>query len=349
MLKASYTYYILDFRFQAKTSREVMSRKATYFIKVFDDSSPERYGIGECALFRGLSCDDRPDYEAVLAETCKSINNLDIDRLRDYPSILFGVETALLDLKNGGEHKPFPSAWSQGETEIPINGLVWMGSIDEMQRRIEEKLSSGFRCLKFKIGGADFNRELELLKNVRSRYSADKLEIRLDANGAFSPDNALSRLDHLSKLQIHSLEQPIKAGMISNMERICKESPIPIALDEELIGHNFPEDKYELLSRIKPAYIILKPALCGGFSGAMEWISIAKLLSIGWWATSALESNIGLNAIAQWVSTLNTSMPQGLGTGALYYNNIASPLEQIRDVLIYKPSSHWKIPDLQWR
>ncbi len=350
MLKAQYAPYTLLFRSPARTSREVMLRKQTYFIKIFDESEPEKYGIGECAIFRGLSCDDRPEYEEILADTCRDINNLNPEKLRNWPSILFGVETAMFDLKNGAIRRPFPSSWSLGKTEITINGLVWMGSIEEMQTRIEEKLSQGFRCLKFKIGGEDFDHEYELLHNVRHRFPANKLEIRLDANGAFTPANAMEKLERLSALNIHSIEQPIKAGQVREMAILCHESPIPIALDEELIGHNEPEKMYSLLSDIRPAYIILKPALCGGFSGAMQWISIAGLISgIGWWATSALESNIGLNAIAQWVSTLSPSIPQGLGTGALYTNNIPSPLFQRADILGYEPSAAWNIPELQWR
>lgn len=350
MLKALYAPYTLLFRSPARTSREVMLRKQTYFIKIFDDSEPEKFGIGECALFRGLSSDDRPDYEAMLAKTCREIDHLDSEMLRDWPSVLFGVETAMFDLKNGAMRRPFPSPWSLGESEITINGLVWMGSIDEMQSRIEEKLERGFHCLKFKVGGEDFDLEYELLRNVRRRYPADRLEIRLDANGAFTPSNAMSRLDRLSALDIHSIEQPIKAGQEQEMALLCSESPIPIALDEELIGHNRPEDMFRLLSTIRPAYVILKPTLCGGFSGAMQWISMASLIpGIGWWATSALESNIGLNAIAQWVSTLSASIPQGLGTGALYTNNIPSPLFQRHDSLGYDPSGVWHIPEMQWR
>lgn len=349
MLKATYAPYTLDFRFEARTSREVMTSKQTYFIKIWDDSEPHKFGLGECALFRGLSCDDVPDYEATLRTVCQDINELDAERLTDFPSIKFGVETAMQDLKNGGIRQPFPSTWSRGESEIEINGLVWMGSIDLMRQRIEEKLTQGFKCLKFKIGGEDFDSEFRLLENVRKEFSPDKLEIRLDANGAFTPKNALDRLNRLSVLDIHSLEQPIKAGQIEAMSRICAESPIDIALDEELIGVNNPEDKYSLLKKISPRYIILKPALCGGFTGAMQWISIASLLDIDWWATSALESNIGLNAIAQWVSTLNVTRPQGLGTGALYRNNITSPIRQERDVILYDTEASWNIPDLDWQ
>ncbi len=349
MLKAQFARYCLHFRQPARTSREVLTEKPTYFIKIFDESAPETFGIGECAVFKGLSFDDRPDYETKLAHVCDNINDITMDELREWPSILFGIETAMLDLKNGGVRKPFPSAWSDGDSAITINGLVWMGSIDEMRGRIEEKIAGGFKCLKFKIGGEDFNEELSLIRNVRERFSPSELEIRLDANGAFTPENALNRIGQLAPYCIHSLEQPVRAGQIDEMARICRESPIDIALDEELIGVCNPEEKYSLLEKIRPSYVILKPTLCGGISGSMEWISIAELQSIGWWATSALESNIGLNAIAQWVSTMKVEMPQGLGTGALYTNNIPSPIIQTRDVIRYNPETSWDIPNLEWK
>lgn len=349
MLKAEYVAYRLVFKEPARTSRQTMKDKLTYFIRITDDEKPGICGLGECALFEGLSFDDRPDYEAKLHETCRDINFLDVEDMRKWPSILFGVEMALLDLRNGGHRTPFPSSWSEGRSEIAINGLIWMGNIEEMRRRIDEKLAAGFLCLKFKIGGEDFSQEMRLLENVRKHYTPETLEIRLDANGAFTAENALDRLNTLAPLHIHSLEQPIKAGQWEAMACICRESPIDIALDEELIGLTDAESKFRMLSEVRPRYIILKPALCGGFSGAREWISIAELLNIGWWATSALESNIGLNAIAQWVSTMNVEMPQGLGTGALYTNNIPSPVEQIRDVLIYNPEKDWQIPSFEWK
>lgn len=349
MFKAAYAPYTLNFLFEARTSRETMHCKPTYFVKVWAEDSPEVYGIGECALFRGLSCDDTPDYEQRLLETCRNINSVDSESLRNMPSILFGVETAILDLKNGGKRIPFNTPWNNGETSISINGLVWMGSVELMRERIEQKLSEGFRCIKFKIGGEDFEQEFGLLKALRDRFTPEELEIRLDANGAFTPQNALERLNRLSQLTIHSLEQPIKAGQWSELKRICAQSPIPIALDEELIGVNAPADKFRMLQEIKPQYIILKPALCGSFSGASEWISMAQLLDIGWWATSALESNIGLNAIGEWVSTLGVTIPQGLGTGGLYSNNIKSPLYCKGPHLFHDASNHWIIPKLDWK
>lgn len=347
-MRASYCRYILKFKAPATTSREVMTTKETYFIKLWDDADPTIYGIGECAIFRGLSADDTPEYENTLAQLCHNISNDADTDLTNYSSIKFGLETALFDLKNGGIRRIFATDWSDGNSEIAINGLVWMGNKDEMYLRIKEKLSVGFRCIKLKIGGINFDRELDLLKYIRSKFSANDLEIRLDANGAFAPDNALARLSLLSQYTIHSIEQPIKPAQWDAMRRLCQTSPIPIALDEELIGLNTDADQVQMLDAIMPHYIILKPALCGGLSGADRWIALAEARNIGWWATSALESNIGLNAIAQWVSTYQPEIPQGLGTGALYTNNIPSPLVQERDILRYNSLSGWDIPELNW-
>ena len=343
MLKASYKKYILKFHSPAITSRATMLDKETYFIKIWDKSIPNVYGIGECAIFRGLSADDTPEYEQELSYICENINHISVKDI-DFSSIRFGVETALNDLRNGGKRVIFNTKWLSGLNPIQINGLIWMGNYSEMLNRLHEKLEQGFNCIKLKIGGIDFNKELKILKHIRSNFSADDLQLRLDANGAFTPNNALEHLERLSKYNIHSIEQPIKQDQWDKMAVICKNSPIPIALDEELIGINNFEQKIELIETIRPAYLILKPSLCGGFIGSQEWIELATKYNVGWWATSALESNIGLNAIAQWVSTLPITMPQGLGTGALYLNNISSPLEQIDDVLTYNPTAKWQIP-----
>ena len=343
-MKATYTPYRLNFINPAKTSRDTLLSRDTYYIKVWDDCDPTRYGIGECAIFRGLGDDDRPDYEERLGELCRSINRAgtpDMIEWPQYTSLRFGLETALNDLANGGRRIIFPTAWSEGKTEIPINGLIWMGNAEEMLARIDEKLKAGFRCVKLKIGGIDFNEELKLLRYIRDRFPADELELRLDANGAFTPGNALVRLEALARYGIHSIEQPIKPRQYDALNLICRESPIAIALDEELIGLHHRHDKETMLDAVNPSYIILKPSLCGGFNSADEWIELATQRNIGWWATSALESNIGLNAIAQWVSQHHTDMPQGLGTGMLYSNNFASPLRQVRDVLIYDPHLKW--------
>lgn len=343
MLKASYKQYSLIFSSPAITSRATMLEKETFFIKIWDSNNPSIYGLGECALFRGLSAEDNIDYEYQLRYICNNINNISINNIK-YSSIRFGVETALNDLQNGGQRIIFKSSWLDGYNPIPINGLIWMGNFAEMKERIIKKLEAGYNCIKLKIGGINFNKEIKLLKFIRSNFPTDSIQIRLDANGAFTPENVLTHLDKLSKYNIHSIEQPIKQGQWDSMATICKESPIPIALDEELIGIDDKNKKLEMLQQINPAYIILKPSLCGGFLGSTEWIELANQNNIRWWITSALESNIGLNAIAQWVTTLNTSMPQGLGTGMLYTNNINSPLEQVDDVLTYNQNKSWEIP-----
>lgn len=345
MLKAKYSKYNLLFNSPASTSRATMQEKETFFVKIWDSSNPNIFGIGECAIFRGLSAEDNIDYENTLNEICDNIDNIDPIEVKQ-SSIRFGLETALLDLKNGGKRIIYNTNWTNGFNHIPINGLIWMGNYSEMLNRIIEKVEAGFSCIKLKIGGIDFKKELKLLRFIRSNFSQDDLQLRLDANGAFTPENALEHLNQLAKYNIHSIEQPIKPKQWEKMAHICKNSPIPIALDEELIGINDINQKYDLLNTISPAYIILKPSLCGGFHGANEWISIAQNQNINWWATSALESNIGLNAIAQWISTFNYSIPQGLGTGMLYKNNIESPLQQIDDVLTYNKAKNWDIPSI---
>lgn len=327
MLYASYSKYTLDFKTPAWTSRGVLTQKDTYFLRLMDDASPDKVGLGECALFRGLGCDDVPDYENVLADLCWNINDR-VDRLselyKDYPSILFGFETAIADLKNGACQRPFPSDFTKGEGSIPTNGLIWFGKIDDMLSQIRTKIDAGFSCIKLKIGAGDFQEEVELLRKVRSQYSASDIELRVDANGAFKPSEALGKLETLSKLNLHSIEQPIMAGQYEEMAKLCVQSPLPIALDEELIGVNQKEKKESLLSMLKPQYIVLKPSLHGAFSGAKEWIDIAEKNGVAWWITSALESNVGLNAIAQWTYTLSVGRPQGLGLGSLYVNNVPS-------------------------
>ena len=323
---------VLHFKQPAGTSRGVYTIRKIWLIHLSDG---QREGVGECAPLPDLSCDAGPDYrealEKVCAEFCRQGHNGDcpqcvlsmIPELRDYPSMLFGLETALLNLERGD--RLFDTAFSRGEAGIPINGLVWMGSYEEMLQRMEQKLKMGFRCVKLKIGAIDFDKELDLVKRIRERFSFHEVELRLDANGAFPFEEALYKLELLSQYAIHSIEQPIKAGQWAYMAELCRESPLPIALDEELIGVNDPEMKRHMLNVIKPRYIILKPSLHGGMQGCREWISTAKEQGIGSWITSALESNIGLNAIAQFASGVYGDairMPQGLGTGQLFTDNI---------------------------
>lgn len=347
-MKAAYTPYTLNFITPGGTSRGVMRTKDTYFIKLWDENNPEIYGIGECALFKGLSAEDDDSYEAKLKELCHNVNIGEATDLSGYSSILFGFETAIQDYSNEGKRICYPSKFTEGKYRIPINGLVWMGKKDEMIARIDEKVAAGFGTIKLKVGAIDFAQELEMIEYVRKRYSEHELVIRLDANGGFTPDNALSRLDSLSKYGIHSIEQPIKAGQWEESAMVCSKSPIPIALDEELIGITNPMMMMELLKCIKPHYIILKPSLMGGFSGSLEWLQMAAQFQIGGWITSALESNIGLNALAQWVTTLEPRMPQGLGTGTVFSNNIISPLTQVDDYLAYDCDAKWQIPDFKW-
>jgi o-succinylbenzoate synthase len=336
MLCAKWMPYRLNFKFEARTSRASMTYKDTYFIKVWDDLNPTVYGLGECALFKGLSKEDDDTYESKLTSLCNDPSNV----IPDASSIKFGFETALCDLKNGGHGIITDNEWIKGNVGIPINGLIWMGDKNLMLQRIKQKLDEGFKCIKLKIGGINFDDEVELLKFVRSNFSQDVLELRLDANGAFKPSEALQKLEILSHFSIHSIEQPIKAGQYDEMAKICESSPIDIALDEELIGTTLPDFKTELLSYVRPKYIILKPALCGGLADADKWIETAEHLNIGWWATSALESNVGLNAIAQWVSAKRTTMHQGLGTGELYHNNIVSPIVRKGSKLFYNPNAN---------
>lgn len=348
MLQASCSKYLLQFKFPAGTSRGVMLDKETWFIKIWNIENPTVFGIGECAVFKGLSVDDRPDYQEKLLECCKNINNREfINHLETWPSIRFGIESALLDLEHGGNRILFPSQFTQGQAGIPINGLIWMGGHAYMKDQVKKKLEAGFRCIKFKVGAIKPEEELDLLKALRKEYSQNDLTIRLDANGAFTKENVNQSLQQFAQYNIHSIEQPVKAGNLQLMEEVCKTSPIPVALDEELIGINHPEYKEKLLSKLRPAYIILKPALTGGFSGAEEWISLANKHNIGWWITSALESNIGLNAIAQWTYSLHVKTTQGLGTGSLFTNNIPSPLQIKGQELWYNGGSPWDFSRIQ--
>lgn len=348
-MKAAYAPYKLNFIIPGGTSRGILTEKETYFIKIWDESDPSSYGIGECALFRGLSKEDTSQYESKLRELCLNIENNEPTDLSDYSSIKFGLEGAILDFTNGCKRICFPSEFTRGEKNIFINGLIWMGSKEEMLSGIDKKIAAGFRTLKLKIGAISFTSELEIIDSIRTSYPPEVLEIRLDANGAFDKDHAMQRLEKLSHFDIHSIEQPIKPGQWSEMSYLCENSPIPIALDEELIGITDPQMMSELITTITPSYIILKPSLMGGISGAEQWLGLAAKYDCGCWITSALESNIGLNVLAQWTATLDPLIPQGLGTGKLFSNNIPSPLTQVNDFLHFDPSKKWEIPELDWR
>ena len=347
-MKATYHKYILNFKRPSGTSRGVMTKKETWFIILEKDG---KKGIGECGILRGLSIDDRPDYEEKLQWTCDNIHlgdNQLWEALIEFPSIQFGVEMAFQSLRSESPFLLLPSDFTNGEKSIPINGLVWMGSTSFMKQQIEEKLAEGFRCVKLKIGAIDFDTELQLLGYIRQHFTPEQIEIRVDANGAFDTSLALDKLIQLSEFKLHSIEQPIPKNNTDNMAELCKTTPIPIALDEELIGVFSLEEKEALLQKIKPQYIILKPSFIGGFRGAKEWISVAEKYKIGWWITSALESNIGLNAIAQWTFLQCNLMPQGLGTGALYTNNFDCPLVVSEGQLWYEKKRDWTFDfDLQ--
>lgn len=340
-MKASVKQFFLNFKRASGTSRGVLTKKETWFLKL---ESENRIGIGECALFRGLSVDDTADYEEKLRWLCKNIR-LDYKILQselvDYPSIQFGLETAIRSLESEDPFSLYPSKFLSGHDSISINGLVWMGDRAFMRSQIKEKINSGFNCVKLKIGALDFNEELKLLADVRKEFSLTDIELRVDANGAFSAQEALEKLKRLSEHDLHSIEQPIKPNQFEDMARLCELSPLDIALDEELIGISTKPEKSHLLNTIKPKYIILKPALVGGFSGSEEWIDIANHNNIDWWVTSALESNVGLNAIAQWTYSLKTTAVQGLGTGSLFTNNFQSPLLVKNGKLHYQHNTNW--------
>lgn len=348
MLVADYHYYSLEFKQPSGTSRGVLTQKDSWFIRIWDDRFPNVMGVGECSIIRGLSSDDRPGYVDKIKEVCESIDDYWYyleDGLKEWPSIYFGLEMAFLDFQNQGNKILFPSKFNEGKASIPINGLIWMGDSSFMNEQIQQKLDSGFNCLKLKIGAINFEEELRLLENIRKSFNAKEIELRVDANGAFYTTDALEKLKLLSQFELHSIEQPIKAGQWNAMSDLCANTPLPIALDEELIGIFDLTKKRELLDLIKPQYIILKPSLLGGIKGSKEWIELADERKIPWWITSALESNIGLNAIAQWTYTLNNPMPQGLGTGQIYTNNIESPLYMEKGTLAYDAKGQWQTID----
>ena len=341
MIKASYKKYILDFKRPSGTSRGILHQKETWFLVL---QGEEGFGIGECGILRGLSVDDVPEYEQKLKWTCDNIQlgrNKLWNELIDFPSIQFGVEQAFISFESNEPFELFPSPFTREAMPIDINGLVWMGDEAYMHEQIQQKLADGFTCIKMKIGAIDFEAEITLLSSIRKRYTKEEIELRVDANGAFKIEEAMEKLKILSQYDLHSIEQPIKQGHIMEMKSLCHQTPLPIALDEELIGITDVVEKEYLLKTIRPQYIILKPSLIGGFKGSMEWINMARNYNIGWWVTSALESNIGLNAIAQWTATLKNDLPQGLGTGSLYTNNINSPLTVKNGKIFYQKSVAW--------
>ena len=341
MRKITITSKLLHFLQPAGTSRGVYNTRLSFYLKLTSDEQPDVVGVGECATLPDLSCDAMPpnEYERKLRTFCDEYERtgvIDYEAMRAYPSMLFGLETAVAQLNAKGSLNFFDTTFGRGEEGIPINGLVWMGTFEEMFERLEAKLKAGFRCIKIKIGAIDFDRELQLIRHIRSTFSRKDVELRVDANGSFTPEEALSRMEALVQYDIHSIEQPIKQHQWTEMARLCAATPLPIGLDEELIGVNERQKKIELLDTIRPQYIVLKPSLHGGMAGTEEWIQLARERNIGSWITSALESNVGLNAIAQLTASIygtNIRHAQGLGTGQLFADNIEMPLKVVGDKL----------------
>ena len=341
MRKITITSKLLHFLQPAGTSRGVYNTRLSFYLKLTSDEQPDVVGVGECATLPDLSCDAMPpnEYERKLRTFCDEYERtgvIDYEAMRAYPSMLFGLETAVAQFNAKGSLNFFDTPFGRGEEGIPINGLVWMGTFEEMFERLEAKLKAGFRCVKLKIGAIDFDRELQLIRHIRSTFSRKDVELRVDANGGFTPEEALSRMEALVQYDIHSIEQPIKQHQWTEMARLCAATPLPIGLDEELIGVNERQKKIELLDTIRPQYIVLKPSLHGGMAGTAEWIQLARERNIGSWITSALESNVGLNAIAQLTASIygtNIRHAQGLGTGQLFADNIEMPLKVVGDKL----------------
>lgn len=333
---------LFHFKKPAGTSRGIYTTRQSWLLRITSPDYPERTAWGECAPLPALSCDDLPDYTNILRKICDEVQKdgiLDHQKWQEFPSMLFGLETALRHWDTG-DFALWNTPFSRGEEGICINGLIWMGDYESMYHQIETKMEAGYRCIKLKIGAIDFEKEMDLLQFIRRHFSVKDVELRVDANGAFTPDDAPKKLERLARLDLHSIEQPIRAGQAEAMAALTASSPLPIAFDEELIGINTEKGKAELLDSLKPQYIVLKPSLHGGMAGCKKWIELAEERGIGWWVTSALESNIGLNAIAQWCATLHPSMPQGLGTGLLFTDNIPMPLEIRKDCLWYVAERH---------
>lgn len=346
--------YTLDFKFPAGTSRGVLHEKQTYFLKIWDETNPTVIGWGECGPLKKLSVDDLDDLFETSTSIIKDLDGEQAPKNRaevyslafdlagyQYPALRFSIETALLDLINGGVKKVFDNDFFSRKAKIPINGLIWMGHMEGMLLQISDKVVEGFDCIKMKVGSLDFEKEVDILNYVRSKYYDQEILLRVDANGAFKPEEAMYKMQTMARSNIHSVEQPIAAGQIETMAELCQNTPIDIALDEELIGVNGKADKEALLKVIKPQYIIIKPTLLGGLASSQEWIEIAEVMKIGWWITSALESNVGLNAICQFAYEMNAKSYQGLGTGKLYHNNIQSPLTISNGFIHYDSSKEW--------
>ncbi|HSW68150.1 MAG TPA: o-succinylbenzoate synthase [Bacteroidales bacterium] len=330
MFSANVSKHILRFKTPAGTSKAILTEKLSWIINLYDRSFPEKHGNGECSIIPGLSPESPEEFEILIAEMCENpVDNIlsGFSDLNDFPAGRAGLEMAWIDLTVGTEGIYFPSAFTEGKTGIPINGLIWMGSKENMLQQAYEKIDEGFRCIKLKIGALDFQDDLDLLRTLRASFGSHEIEIRVDANGAFKTDEALTKLNQLARFDLHSIEQPIMPGQTEAMAKLCELSPVPVALDEELFTPSADLLKATMLNTIRPQYLVLKPSMLGGFSKCQDWIALAGSMQIGWWITSALESNIGLNAIAQFTSTLDNQNYHGLGTGKLFSNNFPSKLK----------------------
>ena len=340
-MRAKFKKHRLEFKRPSGTSRGVLTTKDSWFLIIEENG---KTGLGECSLIEGLSPDNHLEIESLLQTICAALESkTKLPELTQWPAVQMGLESALLGIQNNNQWELFPSEFTRGEAHIPINGLVWMGKPDYMKTQINSLLDRGFDCIKLKIGALDFKQELEVLHYLRKQYDSTTISIRVDANGAFAAEDALDKLQQLERFAIHSIEQPIGVNQWEEMADLCKRSPVPIALDEELISRTDNVERKRMLELIQPQFIILKPSLLGGFKASKEWISHADSLGIDWWVTSALESNVGLNAIAQWTYSLNAKGPQGLGTGSLFTNNIQSPLVIDKACLSIDNSISWDL------
>ena len=356
MLRLRFSQRALRFNFPARTSRGALAEHVAWYLYLADTDAPEAVGLGEAAPLAGLSPDHGPGFGQHVADLCDRLNAARLGKLAvaevpdfvglELPALVFALETAVLDLAHGGRRQLYANAFSQGEAALPINGLVWMGDAGYMREQIHQKLAAGYSCLKLKIGSLDFATELALLAEIRAVAGPDRLILRVDANGAFAPADALGKLRQLASLAVHSIEQPLRAGQPEALAALCRAAPVPVALDEELIGVVAPSQQAALLDAVRPAYVVLKPTLLGGHAATRRWIALAEARGIGWWITSALESNVGLNAVAQLTGEYDVrGFAQGLGTGQLYHNNVATPLHIGAGELRYAPSGPWELPN----
>ncbi len=346
MLRAIWKEITLTPKFELGTSKGSITSRTVWYLIAWHSERPEVKGIGEAALFPGHSKEFPAEVRTKLLELCADTSDWSQrvnGDLKNVPSVRFAVEQCLKDLGVSGSKVLFPSTFTLGKQGIPINGLVWMGDRSTMKERMRERIDSGFTTIKLKIGAIGIEDELALLKSIRAEFSAKAITLRVDANGAFDARTAPEVLKRLAELEVESIEQPVPPGLYEVMEELCATSPLPIALDEDLIGLNTRDAKADLLDAVRPRYIVIKPSMVGGWASAEEWIALARSRSIGWWITSALESSIGLNAVAQWTATLDVDRAQGLGTGGVYVDNIPAPLEAVRGELRFRPEREWDL------